>query len=262
MDLRLKGKRALVTGSTAGIGEEAAKSLAREGASVIIQGRREKEAQRVAQEIGQRGGKAEIFIGDLSTDAGAEGLSRYKDIDIVINNAGAYFQDSWDTPDPQQWLDIYNNNVASMIRVIKHLLPPMKQRKWGRFIQLASCVAFNPKATMAAYSSTKSANANLTVSLAQALAGTGITANSVSPGPILTPTLEEKIRAMGKEKGWGTDPKELECHFVNDFLPNSIGRMGRPEEVGDLIAYLASPLTDFISGANFRIDGDTSHTIN
>jgi 3-oxoacyl-[acyl-carrier protein] reductase len=132
MDLRLTGRRVLVTGSSSGIGEGIAKSLAREGASIVVHGRNEKAAKRVQHEIDAEGGKAIIAIGDLSTDEGAKrvaetALTELGAIDILVNNAGAYEVRGWADTTPTQWLDVFNQNVVSMVRVIRLLVPQMRQ---------------------------------------------------------------------------------------------------------------------------------------
>src|SRR6266404_8523299 len=145
MDLALRGKRALVTGSTGGIGEGIAKTLAREGAAVVVQGRNEAAAQRVQSEIEAAGGKAIVAIGDLATDDGAKRVvdkaqAVFGAIDILVNNAGAYEVRGWTDSTPQQWLDAFNENALSMVRMIQLLVPQMRQLGWGRIVQLSSVV--------------------------------------------------------------------------------------------------------------------------
>ncbi len=292
MDLQLQGKRALVTGSSSGIGEAIAKALAKEGASVVVHGRRENEAVRVAKAITDSGECAAVALGDLATDEGAghvakTALAAFGGIDIVVNNAGAYFRDEWTDPNPTRWLDLYNQNVVSVVRIIQHLLPQMKQRGWGRFIQIGSGLASAPAATFAAYGSTKSAIVNLTVSLAKGLARTGVTANTVSPGPVLTPHIEAWIKDIAGKKGWRGEWAEVERRFVTEFFanlesiigPHSVldlderrcvaeffenptGRIGRVEEVVDLVTFIASPRANYINGANIRVDGGYVPTTN
>ena len=162
MDLQLAGKRALVTGSSSGIGEAIAKSLAAEGARVIVHGRREAEAKRVAAEITAIGGQAAVAIGDLATDAGADAVAKaateaFGGIDILVNNAGAFPMIGWFDESAAAWTELYNQHVGSMVRMIHRLVPAMKGLKWGRVIQIASAAAPEPGPEMPAYSSTKAA---------------------------------------------------------------------------------------------------------
>lgn len=267
MDLRLAGKRALVTGSSGGIGEGIAKGLAREGVAVAVHGRNEKAATRVAQEIATAGGKAIVSTGDLGTDAGARQvadrvLAALGGVEIVVNNAGAFPFRGWTNTTPEDWADLYRVNVVSMVRIVRLLVPQMRQLGWGRIIQISSGVATTPGAFMPDYNATKAATVNMTVSLAQELAGTGITVNTVSPGPIVTPGWTELIRAAGAAQGWGTDIEEIKRRLLAGPLANPSGRLGSPEDVAHLVMFLASPLADYINGANLRVDGGLTHAIN
>jgi len=267
MDLHLDGKKAVVTGSSSGIGESIAKRLAQEGAAVVIHGRNEEEAQRVAADIEVVGGKAVIAIGDLATDDGAQrvvdkALAELSAVDILVNNAGAYPVLGWMNTTPDQWMQLFNQNVVSMVRMIRLLVPQMKKLGWGRIIQIASAVGVQPMAGLPSYNVTKAASINMTVSLAKELANTGITVNTVTPGTIMTHGWEEWARGFAKTRGWGDDIAEIERHAVQDLLPNPVGRVGRVNEVGDLVAFVASPLAGYINGANLRIDGGYVQSVN
>ena len=266
MDLQLTGKRALVTGSTSGIGEQIAKTLAAEGASVVVNGRRGAEAERVAKEITDAGGKAAVAVGDLSTDGEAAkvanaALAAFGGIDILVNNAGAFPETDWLSGTAAEWNDLYNTNVGSAVRLVTRLVPAMRAAGWGRVIALGSVVGPNPIPNMASYSATKAANISQAVSLAKALAGTGVTSNAVSPGPVRTPGMEEAGRAMADAAGEPYDFEAMAAGFVKQLgLP--AGRIGEPGEVADAVAFLCSPRADFITGTNLRVDGGMMPTTN
>ncbi|KAF3885436.1 MULTISPECIES: SDR family NAD(P)-dependent oxidoreductase [Nostocales] len=266
MDLQLKGKRALVTGSSSGIGEGIAKALAKEGVTVVVHGRNEKEASRVVREIAVDGGKAFVAIGDLATDGGAEQvvhkvLSVLGAVDILVNNAGTYSMRGWMNSTPNQWLELYNINVVSMVRTTLLLLPQMQELGWGRIINIASSVATKPT-SVADYSATKAANLNLTVSLAQELTGTGIAVNAVSPGSIVTPRLNDIMLQIGLNQGWGTDLVQIQQHMLRGLMNNPTNSLGKVEDVAHIVTFLASPLADYINGANLRVDGGWVPTMN
>lgn len=260
MDLQLSGKRALVTGSSSGIGENIAKTLAQEGVIVAIHGRREEQANRVVTEIEAKGGKAIVAIGDLSTDEGARQvgdrvISSLGEIDILINNAGMFHDRGWmDTP-AQEWSKIYNINVVSLVRMVQLFVPIMKQLGWGRLIQIGTALATQPFAIRADYTATKAAILNLTVSLAKELANTGITANAVSPGLIITPAAKKMFSEVGLAQGWGQKWSEIEGHLLQKDWPNPSGRLGTVEDIANCVTYLASPLSGYINSTNIRVDG-------
>ena len=266
MDLQLNGKRALVTGSTSGIGEQIAKTLAAEGAAVVINGRNETEAARVAKEIADAGGKATVALGDLGGDAEAAkvadaALAAFGGIDILVNNAGIFPMKPWLDATAADWNHIFNVNVAGPVRLITRLVPAMKDRGWGRVIALGSFLGPMPEAFIAPYGVTKAANIAQSVSLAKALAGTGVTSNTVSPGPIRTPGMESSLREMAAAQGQPYDFDAFEKQYV-EGAKMPVQRIGSPADIANAVAFLCSPLADFITGANLRVDGGMMPTTN
>lgn len=265
MDLKLKGKRALVTGSSSGLGKAIASLLATEGASVIVHGRDEKRSAAIVESIREIGGSAEYVIGDLSTDEGADIVAEASlvggQIDILVNNMGVYNPQPWMNVTVKDWNDTYNSNVLSYVRMIHRLLPQMKGLGWGRIIQIGSSAAIQPMSVQPDYSASTAARHNLTVSLARELKGTGITSNTVSPGAMLVETTKNMLLGMAEKYGWGQDWAEIERNAVSQFASNDIGRLGRPEEIASAVAYLASPLADYVSGTVLRVDGGLIQSI-
>jgi 3-oxoacyl-[acyl-carrier protein] reductase len=268
MNLQLDGKRALVTGSSAGIGKAIALKLAEEGARVAVAGRNGGRAVEVASEIEhvtKRPGA--VATGDLATDEGADKvvdavLDAFGGIDILVNNHGAYHPRGWWNTTAADWAEMYNQNVVSFVRMIHRIGPAMRSAGWGRIVNISSGGAWQPFATMADYTSTKAAILNLTVSLAREFAGTGVTANAVSPGIIVTEATEAYFRKFASDQGWPDDWAQIEQRVMATFLPNSSGRLGTPADVANLVAIIASPLSGYMNGANYRVDGGSTISIN
>jgi 3-oxoacyl-[acyl-carrier protein] reductase len=262
VDLQLSGHRALVTGSSSGIGEAIAYRLATEGCSVVVHGRRAEGVHAVVESIRSRGGNATGALANLVDPLEClrliEDAHRGGPVDIVINNAAAFVKRSWDAASPEDWLEMYAINVASVVRVIHAVLPSMRQGGWGRIIQMGTGEAVNPFAFMPDYAASKAAILNLTVSLAKHLNRSGITVNTVSPGIVITPGVEQFYRQEATSRGWGEDWGDIEQHVLEDVLDNPTGRLGRPEEVADLVAFVASPRSGYINAANLRIDGGST----
>lgn len=265
MDLQLKGKRVLVTGSSAGLGEATARLLAAEGAEVIVHGRNEQRAAAVTDSINQSGGKASYVLGDLSTDEGADhvagGALAGGPVAILVNNAGAYQPRPWLQVSADDWQDSYNVNVLAYVRMIHRLLPGMKTLGWGRMIQIGSSGGIEPFALQPDYLAATAARHNLTVSLARELKGTGITSNTVAPGPMLVENTRQMLLGMAEQFGWGNDWADIERNAVEQFVQNDVGRFGKPEEVAAAVAFLTSPLADYITGALLRVDGGHTKSI-
>ena len=261
MDLNLNGKRALVTGSSAGLGEAIAKLLAAEGATVVVHGRDADRTHTVAAAINAAGGTAEVALGDLATDEGANAVAAQArnggEIDILVNNAGYYHHLNWTTALPETWVETYQVNVVSAVRMIQRLVPTMRERGWGRVIQIGGGLAGQPVPMQPDYNASLAARHNLAVSLARDLKDTGVTSNVVAPGAILVPAVRQLLEAIAPKFGWGESWEDIEQGCVRDLVPNDVGRLGRPDEIAGAVAYLSSPFADYISGATIRVDGGT-----
>jgi 3-oxoacyl-[acyl-carrier protein] reductase len=270
MDLQLSGKRALVTGSSSGIGRSIARVLAREGVHVIVHGRNAERTQAVVAGIVSDGGSAEITLGDLASDAGAAAAIAgvHGEIDILINNIGGNEAaggglNGWFNDTPGAWSGVSGQNLIAPVRMIHAFVPAMRTRGWGRVINVSSGGGSAPTPQAAAYCAAKAAVINMTVSLSLELARSGVTVNTVSPGCTRTEMFERTLTTMGDARGWPADMDAREAKFMDlGLFPCASARYGRPEDVGALIAFLASPLSAFINGANYRIDGGQVQSVN
>lgn len=268
MNLKLKNKKVLITGSSGGIGAAIAVQMATEGAKVAVHGRSKERAQQVVDEIQTAGGEAITALGDLADDTQAQAvvdecILQWSGIDIIVSNAG-YDAEARVWPDipPEDWLNIYNTNVVSGVRVIRPLIEPMRKSGWGRIVFISSGVATQPLADQPNYAVTKAALVNMTVGLSKYLKDTGITVNTISPGFIVTPGGKDRLMETGKSLGWGDDWETVEQRFRKELLPNNSGRSGTPEDVAALTAFICSPLAGYINGANLRVDGGSTLCIN
>ncbi|HEX7303579.1 SDR family NAD(P)-dependent oxidoreductase [Lentzea sp.] len=258
MELNLRGKRALVTGSSSGLGEAIARLLAAEGADMVVHGRDESRANAVAADIGAVG----VAIGDLATDAGADAVAAVAgEVDVLVNNAGGYAHTGWQDATPGEWRDIYEANVVSAVRMIQRLVPGMRARGWGRVVQIGGGLGSQPIAVQPHYSATLAARHTLAVSLARELKDTGVTSNVVSPGAIMVDSVERWLTTQAPANGWGEAWEDIERNAVASLVPNDVGRFGRPEEIAGAVAYLASPYADYVSGATIRVDGGTVRSV-
>jgi 3-oxoacyl-[acyl-carrier protein] reductase len=260
VDLKLQGKRALVTGSAGGIGEAIAITLAAEGVKVIVHGRNAAAAAEVQAAIVKAGGEAVVVLGDLSDDAGAakvaaEARAAFGGVDILVNNAGIYDQVGWMETTTEKWQHMFNADLLSMVRLIQALTPGMRERGWGRIIQVSSVASVQPYEFGPDYAAVKAGVDNLTVSLSKYLANSGVNAVTITPGPVMTEGFQALWRAQAKQRNWGESWEDIEAGVVRDVLPNTVGRVGRVEEIAAVVALVASPLGGYINGANLRVDG-------
>lgn len=267
MDMKLDGKRALVTGSSKGIGEAIARRLSAEGVAVAVHGRNAEETEGVAASIRADGGSAVAVTGDLGTDAGAQevaakALAALGGTDILVNNMGVLTFATWSDVTSQMWADLYNLNVLSAVRMIREIVPAMRSAGWGRVVQISSAEATAPFAMFPHYAATKAALVNLTVSLAKDLNRTGVTANTVTPGIFRTAGVEAFYRQMAAARGWGDQWDEIEQHALHEILDNPVGRFGLPEEVADTVVFICSPRAAYITAADIRVDGGSTGSIN
>lgn len=261
MDLELQGKRALVTGSSSGIGEGIALRLAAEGATVIVHGRNETRTHAVAECIRAAGGRAESVTGDLTDDdaTGAllDSVLAAGGADILVNNAGGRSggfspEPVWETAG-EQWLATYRLNVLSAVATTQRLVPGMIERGWGRVIHVASAVALHQPPAFADYQGAKAAEINYARSLAKGLAGTGVTANAISVGIIATPDSEVELQRAAASIGVD-DWRHAEEDVATSVFRQSVPRIGRPDDIAWAIAYLVSPRADFVTGTNLVVD--------
>ena len=252
MDLQLKNRLALVSGSTAGIGHAIAEALLREGARVIVNGRT-REAVDVA--VARLGVGAVGFAGDLASAAGAEALAReHPDIDILVNNLGIFEPKAFEDIPDADWLRFFEVNVLGGVRLARLALPGMKRRNWGRILFISSESGVQIPAEMIHYGMTKAAQIAIARGLAESVAGTGITVNSVLPGPTRSRGVEDFVQALAGDSGQTFE--QFEQAFFEKVRPTSlIRRFATPEEVAAMVVYLASPLASATTGAAVRVDG-------
>ncbi|WP_166352272.1 SDR family NAD(P)-dependent oxidoreductase [Phytoactinopolyspora limicola] len=258
MDLELAGRRALVTGSSGGIGAAIAHTLAAEGCAVLVHGRDPDAAQRVAKRIRSSGADTGVVLGDLTLDGVADDVGSAANafgVDILVNNAGPFAEHDWCGARPRDWLAAFEANVLTAVQVTQAVLPAMQENRWGRVINIGSRAVTTPLPTMVEYSAAKAAVVNMTTSLAQHLSGTGVTANCVSPGVILTPSSEDLLR---RRAGRRLDRAQMEADAVGAANPS--GRLGRVEDIADAVTFLASPRAGYINGVNLRVDGGVTGT--
>lgn len=269
MDLELKGKRALVTGSSSGIGAAIAVELAAEGCDVAVHGRDRARAEATARAVKAKGVKAVITCGDLSCDVDArtiagdavEGLGQ---VDILVNNVGAVLR--MDNPDwmdvkPEEWLASCSLNLVASVRLVQLLVPAMRERGWGRVVNISSIAGSQPSGKLIDYSAPKAALDNFTVNLSKLISPDGVTVNSVIPGTILTPAVERWLVTLRNQLRWPDDLAHNERVYTKDFSPQPVPRLGRPREIAAAVAYFASPLAGYTTGAFIRVDGGNADHI-
>lgn len=256
MELHLKDKLAFVSGSTAGIGYAIAEALAREEARVVVNGRSQSAVDSAVSRLrADTDGRVEGFAGDLGGAEHAERAAReFPEVDILVNNLGIFEPKPFEEIPDAEWFRLFEVNVLSGVRLARLFLAGMKQRDWGRIIFISSESAVQIPAEMIHYGMTKTAQLAVSRGLAEALAGTGITVNSILPGPTKSRGVGDFVESLAKADG--KTFAELEKEFFQTMRPTSlIKRFATPAEVASLVAYIASPLSSATTGAALRVDG-------
>lgn len=258
MQIDLTGKLAIVTGSTEGIGFAIAKGLADAGATVVVNGRSQ---AKVDAAVARIGGAARGVVADLGDAAGHDALlAAEPQADIVVSNLGIFEPADFFDTDDATWDRHWQVNVMAGVRLARSYLPGMEAAGWGRFVLLASESAFNIPVEMIHYGVSKTADVALARGLAKRMAGTGVTVNSVLPGP----TLSEGVAAMLEDERAksGRPIEDVAADFVTAQRSSSIiRRAATVEEVANMVVYLASPLASATTGAALRVDGGVIDTL-
>jgi NAD(P)-dependent dehydrogenase (short-subunit alcohol dehydrogenase family) len=263
MNIELVGRKAIVTGSTAGIGRAIAEGLARAGAAVVINGRGEERVAKALREIRKLFPKAEFtgIAADLATPQGAAALiAQAPDADILVNNVGTARPNSFFDLADSDWLDLFQLNVMSGVRAARHYLPEMTKRGWGRVVFISSESALNIPKDMIDYGMTKTAQLAISRGLAELVAGTGVTVNAVIPGPTNSEILSNWMKATAESQG--ITQEEAEQQFLKTMRPTTlINRFATTEEVANMVVYVCSEQASATTGAALRVDGGVLRSI-
>jgi NAD(P)-dependent dehydrogenase (short-subunit alcohol dehydrogenase family) len=257
MIIDLKGRKAVVTGSTGGIGRAIAEGLARAGAAVVVNGRGEVRVNDALAKMRVMFPKADIsgVAADVATPEGAAALiAAAGDVDILVNNLGTARPKPFSEITDEDWLDLFQFNVMSGVRMTRHHLPQMVKRGWGRVVFISSESAVNIPKEMIDYGMTKTAQLAISRGLAEAVAGTGVTVNAVLPGPTRSESLIGWMTGIAKSQG--ITVAEAEAQFLKTMRPTSlINRFATTDEVANMVVYVCSEQASATSGAALRVDG-------
>lgn len=257
MDLQISGKRALISGSTVGIGFAIAAELAREGATVVINGRQQVGVTEAVDKLRQQvpGARVEGVTADLSTaDGAAVMIAACPQADILVNNLGVFDPQPFEAIPDSEWSRFFETNVMSGVRLSRYYLPLMKAANWGRVVFISSESGINPPTEMVHYGMTKAAQLSISRGLAQSTTGTDVTVNAVLPGPCRSEGVAEFFGKLAKEQQ--ISQAEMEHHFFSEVRPSSIlKRLIEPAEIAALVAYICSARASATNGAALRVEG-------
>lgn len=257
MDLQLKDKLALVTGSTAGIGYAIAKQLAHEGAKVIVNGRTQQRVDKAVKNIIEATGNGQVkgVIADFSNKDEIAGLiDQVPEVDILINNVAIFEPKAFADISDEDWLRFYEINVLSGVRLARVYFDKMLKKNWGRIVFISSESAIQIPEEMIHYGMTKTAQIAIARGLAELTKGTNVTVNSVLPGPTLSEGVGGFIENLARDQNKSIE--QVEADFFKTMRPTSvIQRFLTTDEVANMVTYLASPLSAATNGAAVRAEG-------
>jgi NAD(P)-dependent dehydrogenase (short-subunit alcohol dehydrogenase family) len=263
MDLKLQGKRALVTGSTGGIGLAIATALAQEGAAVTINGRTEQRIEEARATISREvhGANVQGIAADLATADAADAVVRdLPEVDILVNNLGIYEAKPFFEISDADWLRFFETNVMSGVRLARAYLGGMLRRNWGRIVFISSESAVNIPVEMIHYGMTKTAQLAISRGIAEMTAGSGVTVNSVLAGPTRSEGVESFVAMMAQQQN--KTAAEVQRDFFEQVRPSSLlKRFAEPDEVAALVAFVCSPRSAATNGAALRADGGVVRSI-
>lgn len=263
MDLQLKGKTAFISGSTQGIGFAAAKLLLQEGASVIINGRTDARVQEAVEKLKSLVPNTPVsgIAADFSKlDDVQRLMEKLPSVDILINNAGIFEPKAFEDIPDEDWYRFFEVNVMSGVRLSRHFFQKMLDKNWGRIIFISSESSILIPSEMIHYGMTKTAQLAVSRGLAERTKNTGVTVNTIMPGPTKSEGVLEFLRKLATEQG--VTHEEAEKNFFKNMRPTSlIQRFADVSEIASMIAYIASPLSSATNGAALRVEGGLLPTI-
>jgi NAD(P)-dependent dehydrogenase (short-subunit alcohol dehydrogenase family) len=263
MKIDLSGKRAIITGSTAGIGYAIAEGLAHAGADIVITGRTQQRVDDAIEAVKKRYPQARVtgVAADLGTAEGCQTLiDQQPDTDILINNVGIFGPQDFFDVDDATWQQFFDVNIMSAVRLSRHYAKGMRERDWGRIQFVSSESGINIPSEMVHYGMTKSALLSISRGLAKVLSGSQVTVNAILPGPTRSEGVLNMLSDIAQQEG--TSQQDVEARFVRENRPSSIiQRLATPEEVAHMSVYAASPQASATTGAALRVEGGIVDTL-